>query len=136
MATFVLVPGAWLGGWCWRDVAPLLRSAGHDVIAITLTGIAERAHLLTPAVGLGTHVEDVVSALVYGDLRDVFLVGHSYGGVVVTAAAARVPERLRGLVYLDASVPEDGKSNNEVLPSPIVDVIRARDRDGGDGWRV
>src|SRR5215470_5528053 len=136
MATFVLVPGAWLGGWCWRDVAHLLRSAGHDAIAITLTGLAERAHLLTPAVGLDTHVEDVARALVYENLHDVILVGHSYGGVVVTTAAARVSERLRSLVYLDASIPENGRSNNEVLPSRIGEMIRESARDAGDGWRV
>jgi len=116
MATFVLVPGAWLGGWCWRDVARLVREAGHDAVAITLTGLAERAHLLTPAVGLDTHMEDVVRTLVGEDLHDVVLVGHSYGGTVTTVAAGRVPERLRGLVYLDATIPTNGRSNNDVLP--------------------
>jgi len=136
MATFVLVPGAWLGGWCWRDVAQLLRNAGHDAVAVTLTGLAERAHLLTPTVGLDTHIEDVVGALIYENLHDVFLVGHSYGGVVVTAAATRLRERLRRLVYLDASVPENGLSNNDVLPPRIVETIRASARESGDGWRV
>jgi NAD(P)-dependent dehydrogenase (short-subunit alcohol dehydrogenase family)/pimeloyl-ACP methyl ester carboxylesterase len=136
MATFVLVPGAWLGGWCWRDVAHLLRSAGHDAIAITLTGLAERAHLLTPPVGLDTHIDDVTGALLYENLHDVILVGHSYGGVVVTAAAARVRERLRSLVYLDASIPEHGRSNNDVLPPHIGEMIRESARLDGDGWRV
>jgi len=136
MATFVLVPGAWLGGWCWRNVARLLRSAGHDAITITLTGLAERAHLLTPAVDLGTHIEDVVGALIYEDQQNVFLVGHSYGGVVVTAAAARLPERVRGLVYLDASVPENGLSNHDVLPQRVRETIWESARNGGDGWRV
>ncbi|MGH7333322.1 MAG: alpha/beta fold hydrolase [Candidatus Rokuibacteriota bacterium] len=88
------------------------------------------------AVGLDTHIEDVVGALVYEDLHDVFLVGHSYGGVVITAAAARVRERLRGLVYLDAPVPENGLSNNDVLPPRIGGIVRERAREGGDGWRV
>jgi pimeloyl-ACP methyl ester carboxylesterase len=111
-------------GWCWRDVALLLRSAGHAAVGITLTGIDERAHLLTPAVRLDTHVEDVVGALVYEDLQDVFLVGHSYGGTVITAAAARVRERLRGLVYLDASVPTNTQSNNDILPPRIRAMVR------------
>lgn len=136
MAAFVLVPGAWLGGWCWRDLASRLRSAGHDAVPITLTGLAERAHLLTSAVGLDTHVEDVVGALVYEDLQGVFPVGHSYGGTVITAAAVRVRERLRGLIYLDASVPADGQSNNDVLPPHLVAMIGEAAREGGDGWRV
>ena len=136
MATFVLVPGAWLGGWCWTDVAHLIRSAGHDAVAMTLTGLADRVHLLTPAVGLDTHVEDVVGALVDEDLHDVFLVGHSYGGTVITVAAARAPERLRGLVYLDASIPTNGQSNNDVLPQRIGNMVRERARECGDGWRV
>jgi pimeloyl-ACP methyl ester carboxylesterase len=133
MATFVLVPGAWLGGWCWRQVAGQLRSAGHDAVAITLTGVAERAHLLTAAVGLDTHVDDVVGVFLSGDLRDAVLVGHSYGGTVITAAAARVRERLRGLVYLDASVPMHGESNNDVLPPRIAAMVRERARKDGDG---
>ncbi len=136
MATFVLVPGAWLGGWCWRDVARLVREAGHDAVAITLTGLAERAHLLTPAVGLDTHMEDVVRTLVGEDLHDVVLVGHSYGGTVTTVAASRVPERLRGLVYLDATIPTNGQSNNDVLPPRIAEMVRELAREGGDGWRV
>ncbi len=136
MARFVLVPGAWLGGWCWRDVARLVRRAGHDAVTITLTGLAERAHLLTPGVGLDTHIEDVVGTLVYEDLHDVFLVGHSYGGTVTTVAAARVPERLRGLVYLDASIPTNGQSNNDVLPQRIGRMVRERARECGDGWQV
>jgi pimeloyl-ACP methyl ester carboxylesterase len=136
MATFVLVPGAWLGGWCWRQVVGPLRSAGHDAVAITLTGLAERAHLLTPAVGLDTHVDDVVGAFLAADLRDTILVGHSYGGTVITAAAARLRERLRGLAYLDASVPRPGESNNDVLPPRIAAVVRERARKDGDGWRV
>jgi pimeloyl-ACP methyl ester carboxylesterase len=136
MATFVLVPGAWLGGWCWCDVARLILCAGHDAVTITLTGLAESGHLLTPAVGLETHIEDVVAALVHEDLHDVFLVGHSYGGTVITVAAARVPERLRGLVYLDAAIPTNGQSNNDVLPSRIGKMLREHARECGDGWRV
>jgi pimeloyl-ACP methyl ester carboxylesterase len=136
MATFVLVPGAWLGGWCWRDVTRLIRGAGHDAVAVTLTGLAERSHLLTPEVGLDTHVEDAVRVLVDEDLHDVILVGHSYGGTVTTVAAGRVPERLRGLAYLDATIPTNGQSNNDVLPPRIANMVRELARECGDGWRV
>ncbi len=103
----MLVHGAWHGGWCWRFVRPLLQ--GHEVHAPSLTGLGERKHLARPDVDLDTHIADVVSLLEMEDLRDVILVGHSYGGMVVTGAADRAPERIRRLVYLDAFVPEDGK---------------------------
>src|SRR5579862_6453256 len=101
MATFVLVHGAWHGGWCWRKLTPLLRAAGHEVFAPTLTGLGERAHLATPEVGLSFHVQDVVNVLVYEDLHEVVLVGHSYGGMVITGVTGQAPERLAQLVYLD-----------------------------------
>ena len=107
--TFVLIHGAWHGGWCWRFVAPLLRRAGHDVFAPSLTGLGERKHLARPDIDLETHIEDVVALLEAEDLKDVVLVGHSYGGMVITGAADRAPARIRRLVYLDAFVPENGK---------------------------
>lgn len=115
MSTFLFVPGAWLGGWCWRDVAAPLRAAGHSVIAATLSGLGERAHLLSPQVGLRTHVDDIVGFLHYRDLNGVILVGHSYGGTVITAVAEQAADRIRQLVYLDASVPRDGESNDDVI---------------------
>jgi pimeloyl-ACP methyl ester carboxylesterase len=136
MATFLFVPGAWLGGWCWRDVAPPLRAGGHSVIAATLTGLGERAHLLTPQVGLDTHVADVVGLMRYRDLTEVILIGHSYGGTVITAVAEQVPEHIGMLVYLDASVPRDGESNNDVVGPEMAAQLRADARAGGEGWRV
>ena len=109
MATFVLVHGAWHGGWKWRFVAPILRRAGHEVYAPSLTGLGDRAHLATPRIDLEVHVQDVVALLETEDLRGVVLVGHSYGGMVVTGVAVRAPERIRRVVYLDAFVPENGK---------------------------
>jgi len=109
MATFVLVHGAWHGGWKWKLVAPLLRRAGHDVYTPTLTGLGERAHLARPGIDLDLHVQDVVALLEMEDLREVVLLGHSYGGMVITGAADRAPGRIRRLVYLDAFVPENGK---------------------------
>ena len=110
MATFVLVHGAWHGGWCWNRVASLLRSAGHDVYTPTLTGLGERSHLLTPGIGLETHIQDVVNVLEFEDLRDTVLVGHSYAGMVITGVADRAATRLARLVYLDAYVPKSGES--------------------------
>src|SRR5262245_26502205 len=136
MATFVLVHGAFHGGWCWKKVVPLLRAAGHETFTPTLTGLGERAHLLTPAVDLQTHVKDVAAVLEYEDLSGVVLVGHSYGGVVITAVSERVTDRLRHLVYLDAFVPEDGQALFDLLRPEG----RARHHDmartDGDGWRI
>src|SRR6266480_552113 len=115
MSTFLLVPGAWLGGWCWRYVAADLRAAGHTVIPATLTGLGERAHLLSRKIDLDTHISDLVSLFEYEDLHHVILVGHSYGGVVITGVAEQVPARIQRLVYLDASVPRDGESNDTVI---------------------
>jgi pimeloyl-ACP methyl ester carboxylesterase len=134
--TFLLVPGAWLGGWCWREVASRLRAEGHAVIAATLTGLGERAHLLDPGTGLQTHVEDVIALMHYRSVVDVVLVGHSYGGTVITAVAERVPERIRALVYLDGSVPQDGQSNNDVVGPELAARIREEAASRGDGWRV
>lgn len=110
MTTIVLIHGGWHGGWCWKKLAPLLRVAGHDVHAPTLTGLGERAHLLCPEITLSTHVQDIVALLKYEDLQGVVLVGHSYGGMVMTAVAEEVSERLAQLVYLDAFVPLDGQA--------------------------
>lgn len=110
MACIVLVHGAFHGGWVWSRVAPRLRAAGHDVLAPTLTGCGDRVHLLTRDVGLATHVDDLVATLEHEDVRDAVLVGHSYGGTVATAAAARVPERVARLIYLDAQAPVDGQT--------------------------
>ncbi len=111
MATFVLVHGAWHGGWCWRDVRTILRNSGHLVFTPTLTGLGERSHLLSPAVDLDTHIMDVANVLEWEELSDVILVGHSYGGYVITGVADRAKHRLRHVVYLDAFVPEDGESS-------------------------
>jgi pimeloyl-ACP methyl ester carboxylesterase len=105
MAIYVLVHGAWHGGWCWRSVSSELRAKGHEVWTPTMTGLGEREHLNPEAVDLQTHVTDIVKLLEFEDLHEVVLVGHSYGGMVVTGVASAVPERVRHLVYLDAFVP-------------------------------
>ena len=134
MGTFVLVAGAWLGGWCWRDVAARLRGRGHTVVCATLTGLGERVHLLSRDVALDTHVSDIVALLDHRDLCDVVLVGHSYGGTVITAAAEKTATRIRALVYLDASVPRHGESNNDVLGQDIASQLRQSAKLNADGW--
>jgi ribulose-5-phosphate 4-epimerase/fuculose-1-phosphate aldolase/pimeloyl-ACP methyl ester carboxylesterase len=110
MATYVLVHGAWGGSYGWRLVRPLLQQAGHAVFTPSLTGLGERAHLATPEVNLSTHVQDVYNTIWYEDLNDIILVGHSYGGMVVTGVADRMPNRIKHLVYLDAFQPANGQS--------------------------
>ena len=110
MTTYVLVPGACHGAWCFDDLAEGLRAQGHRVLAVTLTGIAERAHLLHAGVNLDTHVADVLAELAVHAVSDAVLVGHSYGGMVITAVADRVPQQVNSLVYIDAFVPRDGES--------------------------
>jgi pimeloyl-ACP methyl ester carboxylesterase len=108
--TFVIVHGAWGGSWAFRRVEALLRDKGCNVYRPSLTGLGERVHLATPDVGLSTHINDVVNVILFEDLHDVILVGHSYGGMVVTGVADRVPDRIRRLIYIDAFVPNDGES--------------------------
>lgn len=109
-ANIVLVPGACHGGWCFDDLAAALRDDGHRVLTPTLTGVAERAHLAHAGVNLDTHIADVISDFHAHRVTDAVLVGHSYGGMVITAVADRIPDRVRTLVYLDAFVPRDGES--------------------------
>jgi pimeloyl-ACP methyl ester carboxylesterase len=114
MATFVLVHGSNGGSWAWHKLTPLLRAAGHGVYTPTLTGLADRSHLLACGVNLTTHITDVAQLLFYEDLSDVILVGNSYAGMVITGVAAKVPERLKLLVYLDAYIPDPGQSESDL----------------------
>jgi pimeloyl-ACP methyl ester carboxylesterase len=107
--TFVLVHGAWHGGWCWRRVSDTLQRQGHKVFAPTLTGLGERSHLMSKDVVLGTHITDIVNVIRWEDLAGICLVGHSYGGWPVSGAIEQVRERIASVVYLDAFVPEDGE---------------------------
>jgi pimeloyl-ACP methyl ester carboxylesterase len=106
--TFVLVHGSWHGGWCWKRVADRLEKAGHRVYAPTNTGLGERSHLLTKDVNVSTHVTDIVNVFKWEDLTDVVLVGHSYGGLVISGVADQIPEKISSIVFLDAFLPEDG----------------------------
>ena len=123
--TFVLVHGAWHGGWCWRRVADRLRTKGHYVIAPALSGVGERSHLKPEDIGLMTQVDDVVGEMKWRDLDDVVLVGHSYGGMVITGVAEQMRERIAAIVYLDAFVPGDGQALADLVnkrtawPEPV-----------------
>lgn len=128
--TYVIVHGAWGGSWAFRRAAALLTTAGHTVYRPSLTGQGERFHLASPAVGLGTHIDDVVNILTFEELSDIVLVGHSYGGMVITGVADRLPERIRHLVYLDAFVPENGESAMTVPRIGTADWITPMIRDG------
>ena len=135
MASFVLVHGGNVGGWCWRLVTPSLRYAGHEVYAPSLTGCGDRAHLLTPEVGLDTWIDDVTNLLFYEDLDNVVLVGHSDGGSVVTGVADRVPERIAHVVYLDAWILRNGESISGLWPEPVRSEAEAQLRALGETWR-
>jgi len=135
MATYVLVHGGFWGSWCWKQVARLLRAAGHDTYAPSLTGIGERVHLASPAVTLDTHVLDVCGSLKYEELQDVVLVGWSYGGMVITGVAERMPERIAHLVFLDAFAPRDGESCSSMAGPDWTRAVVEQVRDLGDGWR-
>src|ERR1051326_7088998 len=134
MATFVLVHGAWHGGWCWQKVIPLLEEASHEVYAPTLTGLAERASELSPEVGLETHIQDIVDELQEKHLHGVILVGHSYGGMVITGVVDQVPQRIAHLVYFDTFVPRDGEALVDV--SPLVIRLLLHRQAQADGWRI
>jgi len=136
MAHFVLVHGAFFGAWCWNRVIPRLRAHGHEASAVTLTGLGERSHLLTPEVGLQTHVDDVVNFLQFQDLREVVLVGHSYSGMVIGCVSHRVPERITHLVYLDAFVPEDGKSLSDLQVERFRIMLSELAKKEGEGWKI
>src|SRR5215469_8364949 len=116
MATFVLVHGGWAGSVDWRQLLPSLRKAGHEVYAPTVTGIGARKHLLNREIDLDTHIQDVIGVVDDADLSDIVLVGHSYGGMVISGVADRVPEKVASLIYLDAFVPENGQSLFSMLP--------------------
>ena len=118
-STFVLVPGAWHGAWCYRRVADLLVAKGHKVHALTLTGLADRVHLASDAVNMDTHIADIVNFVKWEDLTNFVLVGHSYGGLPVTGAADQIGDKVTSIVYLDAFIPEDGQSMADIVKRPL-----------------
>ena len=136
VSQYVLVHGAWHGGWCWSRVQPLLRAAGHGVYAVTLTGAGERAHLLSKDIRLDTHIQDVLGLIECEELKDVVLVGHSYAGMVITGAADQLlqqkKEVLRHLVYVDAVTPRSGESWSSQHSSGVIkERVEAARKSGG-----
>jgi pimeloyl-ACP methyl ester carboxylesterase len=123
--TFVLVHGAWHGGWCWQRVADRLRGGGHRVFTPTLTGLGERSHLLRTGIDLQTHIADVVNVLKWEGLTDVVLCGHSYGGFVISGVAEEMASAVRSIVFLDAFVPRNGETVQDLTGPAVQDGIRS-----------
>ena len=136
MATFLVAHGAWSAGWAWKKMRPLLRARGHDVFTPTYTGVGERVHLAHRDIDLETHIADVLGVLKCEDLRNLILVGHSYGGMVATGVADRATERLSQLVYLDAFAPRDGQSLLDLQTEEARQRVREGAKKEGDGWRI
>ena len=132
--TFLVCHGAWSAGWAWKKMHPLMIAAGHRLLTPSYTGLGERAHLATPGIDLESHIADILNVIKYEDLRDIVLLGHSYGGMVATGVADRARDRIAQLIYLDAFVPRDGQSLldlNEVARPRMQEAAKS-----GDGWRV
>ena len=136
MSVYVLVHGAWHGSWCWKRVRRALQARGHEVFTPTLTGVAEREHLLSPQVDLDTHISDVTNLIRWEELSNVVLCGHSYGGCVISGVADRIPDRIGALVYLDAFVLEKGQCLHDVLPPEMRSAQLEGTRQVGEGWKV
>jgi pimeloyl-ACP methyl ester carboxylesterase len=132
--TFLVCHGAWSAGWVWKKMHPLMQAAGHRLVTPTYTGLGEREHLANPSIDLETHIQDILNVIQYEDLRDIVLIGHSYGGMVATGVADRARDRIAQLIYLDAFVPSGGQSlfdlNKAAEPS-MRDAAKS-----GDGWRI
>ena len=136
MVDFVLVHGTWGGGWQWREVAERLRAHGHRAFTPTLTGLGERAHLLSRDTDLDTHVADIAGVLAWEDLTRVALVGTSYGGLVISGVADRMPQKIHSLIYLDAALPENGKCMLDLVPPERRATVERLAREQGEGTRV
>jgi len=134
MANFVLVSGFWLGGWAWQDVTKILRDAGHQVFPVTLTGLGERIHLANREISFDTHVADVVNLIKYNELEDVYLAGHSYGGVVITQIADRIPEKIAKLIYVDSAPMPDGSALIDFYQPEQRKTFEKSVAEQGDGW--
>jgi pimeloyl-ACP methyl ester carboxylesterase len=136
MAVFVVAHGAWSAGWAWTKMRPRLRERGHELYTPTYTGLGERAHLASPSIDLDSHIQDVCAVLTMENLRDVVLIGHSYGGMVATGVADREATRIARLVYLDAFVPRDGQSVFDLHPAEVRERMQTAARQDGEGWLV
>ncbi len=136
MTIFLVANGAWSAGWAWKKMRPLLRAAGHELLTPTYTGLDERGHLASPSIDLDTHIWDVLAVLEMEDLRDVVLIGHSYGGMVATGVTDRARHRIAQLIHLDAFAPKDGQSLLDLQATETRNRMRELARTGGEGWRI
>jgi len=136
MATILVAHGAWSAGWAWKKMHPLLAAHGHRLVTPTYTGLGERAHLAHRAIDLEAHIEDLLAVIEFDDLSDIVLVGHSYGGIVATGVADRVPQRIAQRVYLDAFVPRDGQALFDLVPAEHQGAMRKAAAQQGGGWRI
>lgn len=134
MATFVLIHGMWHGAWCWKKVTPRLRAAGHEVHAVTLTGVGERSHLHYPDIDIYTHIQDVVGVLEFEDLTNVILVGHSLSGFMTRAVAERVPERVAQLISVDGRIPVNGQPFKTMWPEIWADLCQRAQASSDEQW--
>src|SRR3979409_370862 len=124
-ATFLVCHGAWSAAWVWKKMHPLMSAAGHRLVTPTYTGLGEREHLANPSIDLETHIQDILNVIRYEDLRDIVLIGHSYGGMVATGVADRARDRIVQLIYIDAFVPDDGQcllDLNEAARQPMMEL--------------
>lgn len=136
MASVVLAHGAWSAAWAWKKMRPLLRAAGHEFFSPTYTGLGERAHLANPDIDLGTHIQDVLAVIEFEDLKDVTLLGHSYGGMVATGVADKAPDRIARIVYIDAFAPKNGQSLFDLVGPKAEGNMRKGAEKDGDGWKL
>src|SRR3984885_6305324 len=135
MATFVLVHGAGHGGWCWQRVADRLRDGGHKVFTPTLTGLGERSHLLHAGIDIGTHIADIVNVMKWERVTDIVLCGHSYGGFVISGVAEQMASAIRSIVFLDAFLPNDGDTTQNLTGPAVQETIRAALQSGALGMQ-
>jgi pimeloyl-ACP methyl ester carboxylesterase len=131
--TFLVCHGAWSAGWAWKKMHPLMQAAGHRLVTPSYTGLGDRAHLANPSIDLNSHIEDMLAVIKYEDLRDIVLVGHSYGGMVATGVADRARDKVSQLIYIDAFVPGDGQS---LLDLNQAAVLRMQELTQSGSWRV
>ena len=136
MATFLVTHGAWSAGWVWKKMRPLMRAAGHEIFTPTHTGLGERLHLAHAGITLDTHIDDISNVIVHEDLSDVYLIGHSYGGMVARGVADRMFDRLKHVIYLDAFVPKHGDSMLSLATPAQRERWLTLAKSEGEGWRV
>jgi len=134
--TYLIVHGAWGGGWAFKQLDTMLRAAGHDVYRPTLTGLGERSHLANPNLTLDTHINDILNVIKFEKLQNIVLVGHSYGGMIISAVADRIPQNIETLIYIDAHLPIDGESMFDLINPQRKANLLKQAKSHGNGWQI